>query len=296
MAASPLNSKSNFHGRSNSLPSRPHPLMLKCNEHLDTLLRASNETTSSSSTSLCNKIGGLRDLIECVEKLIQLPLTQDALLHEHQENWVNNLLDGSLRLLDVCSAAKDALLHTKECTRELQSIIRRRGDGLELTAEAKKFMTSRKVVKKAISKALANLKGNTKHSNILSTNNDHQTVALISLLQDVEVATLSTFQTILQFISGTTQSKSNSWGSISKLIQPKRVACSLLTDESEFSQVDVALQSFVFTKNRKVEGINDLQNHLEKTESCLQDIEEGLEFLFRRLIKIRVSLLNILNH
>jgi hypothetical protein len=225
MAASPLNPKSNFHGRSISLPSRPHPLMLKCNEHLDTLLRASIETTSSSSSLLCNKIGGLRDLIECVEKLIQLPLTQDALLHEHQENWVNNLLDGSLRLLDVCSAAKDALLHPKECTRELQSIIRRRGDGLELTAEAKKFLTSRKVVKKAISKALANLKGNTKNCNILSTNKDHQTVTLINLLQDVEVATLSTFHTILQFISGTIQSKSNSWGSISILIPLQERLC-----------------------------------------------------------------------
>jgi hypothetical protein len=69
-----------------------------------------------------------------------------------------------------------------------------------------------------------------------------------------------------------------------------------LTDESEFAQVDVALQSFVLTKTKKVEAINDLQNHLEKTESCIQDLEEGLEFLFRRLIKIRVSLLNVLNN
>lgn len=167
---------------------------------------------------------------------------------------------------------------------------------MELTSEVKKFLTSRKVVKKAISKALTNMKANTKNCNIFSTDKDHQTVTLINLLQDVEVATLSTFQTILQFISGTTQSKSNSWISISKLIQSKRVACSLVADESEFAQVDVALQSFVFTKTRKLEGINNLQNHMEKMESCIQDFEEGLEFLFRRLIKIRVSLLNILNH
>ncbi|XP_058780880.1 uncharacterized protein LOC131654979 [Vicia villosa] len=293
MAVSPMNTKSNFHGRSISLPSRPHPLILKCSQHLEILRRSSNETSSSSS--LFHKIDGLRDLIESVENLIQLPLTQDALIHEHQEHWVNNLLDGSLRILDVCSSAKDAVIHTKECTRELQSIIRRRGGGTEVSAEAKKFLTSRKIVKKAISKALTNLKGNTKNCNMLSTNKDHQTLSLIKLLQDVEVATLSTFQTILQFISGTTQSKSNNWGSISKLVHPKRVACSQLTDESEFAQVDVALQSFIFTKTRKVEGINDLQNHLEKTESCIQDLEEGLEFLFRRLIKIRVSLLNILN-
>ncbi|KAL5073638.1 hypothetical protein RYX36_012622 [Vicia faba] len=293
-ASSPLNIKSNFHGRSISLPSRPHPVFLKCSEHLETLLKSSNETFSSSL--LFHKIDGLRDLIECVEKLIQLPLTQEALIDEQQGNWVNNLLDGSLRLLDVCSAAKDAVIHTKECTRELHSIIRRRGGGTEVTAEAKKFLTSRKVVKKAISKALTNMKVTTKHCNMLSTNKDHQSVALINLLQDVEVATLSTFQRILQYISGTTHSKSNSWGSISKLIKPTRVACSLVADESEFSQVDVALQSFVIAKTRKLEGVNDLQNHLEKTECCIQDLEQGLEFLFRRLIKIRVSLLNILNH
>ncbi|KAG5018101.1 hypothetical protein AAZX31_06G010800 [Glycine max] len=295
MASSPLNSKSGSHGRSNSLPSRPHPLILKCNEHLESL-RASNETSSSLS-NLRHKVGGLQDLIECVEKLIQLPLTQDVFLHECQENWVDELLDGSLRLLDVCTSAKEALLHTKECTRELQSIIRRkRGGEVELTAEVKKFLTSRKVVKKAISKALANLNSISKSCNFSSTaDKDHRTVALISLLQDVEVVTLSTFQTLLQFISGSTRSKSNNWLSISKLIQPKRVGCSLVADESEFAQLDAALQSFV-CKTCKFEDTNNLQNHLEKMESCIQDFEEGLEFLFRRLIKIRVSLLNILNH
>ncbi|XP_027357007.1 uncharacterized protein LOC113866326 [Abrus precatorius] len=288
--------ESNFHGRSNSLPSRPHPLILKCNQHLDTL-RASNETSTSSSL-LRHKIGGLQDLIVCVEKLIQLPLTQHALLHECQENWVDDLLDGSLRLLDACTSAKDALLHTKECTRELQSMIRRkRGGEVKLTLEVKKFLTCRKVVKKATSKALSNLTGTSRNCNIsYPTNKDHQTVALMSLLRDVEVATLSTFQTMLQFISGSTQPKSNRWLSFSKLMQPKRVGCSLVADENEFAQVDLALQSFVFTKTSKYEDVNGLQNHLEKMESCIQDLEEGLEFLFRRLIKIRVSLLNILNH
>ncbi|KAG5047884.1 hypothetical protein AAZX31_04G011100 [Glycine max] len=294
MASSPLNPKSGSHGRSNSLPSRPHPLILKCNEHLESL-RASKET-SSSSTLLRHKVEGLQDLIECVEKLTQLPPYSRCPSPRVSRELGKR--HGSLRLLDVCTAAKDALLRTKECTRELQSTIRRkRGGEVELTAEVKKFLTSRKVVKKAISKALANLNSTSKSSNISSnTNKDHRTVALISLLQDMEVATLSTFQTLLQFISGSTQSKSNSWLSISKLIQPKRVGCSLVADESEFAQVDAALQSFVFTKTCKFEDINNLQNQLEKMESCIKDFEEGLEFLFRCLIKIRVSLLDILNH
>ncbi|QCE16827.1 hypothetical protein DEO72_LG11g3846 [Vigna unguiculata] len=296
MAYSPLNPKSNSHGRSTSLPSRPHPLILECNEHLDSL-RASKATTFSS-LFLSQNIRCLQDLIECVEKLTHLPLTQDVLLHEREEKWVDGVLDGSLRLLDVCSAAKDALLHTKECTREVHSMIRRkRGGEVELAAEAKKFLTSRKVVKKAISKALANLNATSKSSNISSTTDkDPQTLSLITLLQDTEVATLSTFQTLLQFISASTQQKSNGWLSISKLIQAKRVGCSEVADENEFAQVDAALQSFVFAKTSKSEETKNLQRHLEKMESCIQEFEEGLEFLFRRLIKIRVSLLNVLNH
>ncbi|XP_057456424.1 uncharacterized protein LOC130747491 [Lotus japonicus] len=282
-----LKMAASFHARSNSLPSRPHPIILQCNEHLERL-RSSSETSSSSSLS--HKLGALQDLHECVEKLVQLPLTQEALLHEPQEE----LLDGSLRLLDVCTAAKDSLLHTKECMRELQSIIRRkRGEELGITAEAKKFLTSRKVVKKAIFKALRDLKSISKKGNIKA----QQSVALVILLKDVEVATLSTFESLLNFISGSsTQAKPRSWSLVSKLIHTKRIGCEQVADENEFSQVDAALQSSVLEMTNKSDSTNNLQNHLEKLELRIQDLEEGLEFLFRRLIKIRVSLLNILTN
>ncbi|QCD88565.1 uncharacterized protein LOC114169086 [Vigna unguiculata] len=295
MATSQLNSKSHFHARSNSLPSRPHPLILQCNEHLERL-KASNETSSSSST-LSHKLGLLQDLHECVEKLFQLPLTQEALHRESEENWVEELLNGSLRLLDVCTTAKDSLLHTKECIRELQSIMRRRKGGeVELRSEIKKFLTSRKVVKRAISKALANLKGATRKCSMAPANKDNQTVALVSLMENVEMVTLSAFQTLLHLISGSAQSKSSSWILVSKIMQTKKVGCSRLEDEREFAQLDAALQSCMFSQTGKSENMSRLQNQLEKVESVVQDLEEGFEFLFRRLIKTRVSLLNTLNH
>ncbi|KAI4298324.1 hypothetical protein L6164_031898 [Bauhinia variegata] len=238
-----------------------------------------------------HKLQGLQDLHDCIEKLVQLPLTQESLLQESQDE----LLDGSLRLLDVCTTAKDSLLHTKECTRELQSIIRRkRGGEAEITAEVKKFLNSRKVVKKAILKALGNLKGMAKKYNFSPANNDH--VALIDLLKDFEIVTLSIFESLLSFISGSPQAKSGSWSLVSKLMQTRRVACSQVADESKFTHVDAVLQSFVLQKAGKFEDISNLQIQLEKMDSCIQDLEEGIEFLFRRLIKIRVALLNILNH
>ncbi|KAJ7967096.1 hypothetical protein O6P43_011401 [Quillaja saponaria] len=295
MATSSLNPKSHCHARSNSFPSRQHPIFLQCNEHLCRL--DDSDTTSSSSSSVSHELSGLQDLLVCVEKLFQLPLTQQAISQESSEKWVDEVLDGSLRLLDVCTTAKDGLLLTKECVQELQSIIRRRrGGDMELATEIRKFLTSRKVVRKAICKALGNLKGVEKKCTFSTANKDYQTVALVSLLREVQAVTLSIFESLLSFISGPIQSKPSSWSLVSKLMKTKRVACRQEADANEFAKVDVALQSFMSQMTDKSDNIKDIQNPLEKLEPRIQDLEEGLESLFRRLIKIRVSLLNILNN
>nr|POF21233.1 hypothetical protein CFP56_27012 [Quercus suber] len=146
MAASPIN----HHFRSNSFPTRAHPLISEFDEQLSRL--RCSEATSSSSTSLSQKLIGLQDLHDCVDNLLFLPFSQ-ALAQEQNQKWLNELLDGSLRLLDVCGIARDALLQTKECTRELQSTLRRRhGSKMELAREVEKYLASRKVAKKAIKK------------------------------------------------------------------------------------------------------------------------------------------------
>lgn len=300
MEFSSLNTKTHNHARSNSLPSKPHPIILQCNEHLSKLGGANSNFDAISSLTLTHKLNILQDLHICIEKLVQLPLTQEALVKQSQEKWVDEFLESSLRLLDTCTATKDALLHTKECARELQSFIRRkRGGELEVTIEVKKFLTSRKVVRKAIFKALENLKGNT-HKCILSINNnskDYQTLATISLLKEVEMVTFDIFESLLSVMCGT-QTKRSSWSLVSKVLSSKRVSNSLSQgeDENEFAKVDNALELFAFNIGSKLSDVENLQNKLVNLGSCIQDFEEGLESLFRRLIKIRVALLNILNH
>ena len=117
------------HTRCNSfpLPSRQHPLATEVNEHLNRL-RAS-EATSTSSSSISHKLNGFLNLYAGVDKLLQLPLSQQALTQEQHKEWVDELLDGSLRLLDLCSTAKDVVLQTKESANELQSVLRRRKSG-----------------------------------------------------------------------------------------------------------------------------------------------------------------------
>ncbi|CAN6544765.1 unnamed protein product [Malus baccata var. baccata] len=299
-----------FHTRSNSFPSRPHPIVEEVYELL-CILRSS-ESTSTSSSSISHKLSNLQDLHDCVEKLLQLPLTQQSLAQEQNERWTNELLDGTIRLLDVSATVKDTLSQSKEYVQDLletsvelqaqsrdeisvsrtlrlltyiqqdlQSIIRRRGGESALTSEVTKYLTSRKLVKKAIHKAMVNLKGMKNRSAFSSPNKDEETISIFSKLRDVEAVTREVFESLMLFISGP---KSRSL--VSKMMQSKRAACETETEVNEFSQVYAALHK----------SADNAQNQLEKLESCIQDQEEGLECLFRQLIKTRVSLLNILNH
>ncbi|PQM36036.1 uncharacterized protein Pyn_25747 [Prunus yedoensis var. nudiflora] len=281
-----------FHTRSNSFPSRPHPIVQEVDEHVCRL--RSSEATSTSSSSISHKLSGLQDLHDCVDRLLQLPLTQQALAQEQNEKWANELLDGSLRLLDVSSSAKDAILQTKECVQDLQSIIRRTrgGESAALTGEVRKYLTSRKTVKKAIQKAMKNLKG----SNFPSLNKDHESIDIVNKLREVEAVTLAVFESLLSFISGP-KSQPSRWSLVSKMMHSKKVACEE-EKANEFAQVDAALNSLIGHKTSKSQNksVDNAQNQLEQLESCIQDQEEGVECVFRQIIKTRVSLLNILNH
>ncbi|CAN0845472.1 hypothetical protein LINGRAHAP2_LOCUS4137 [Linum grandiflorum] len=234
-----------FHVRSNSFPSTSHPLVSEFDDQLCRLRQ---------SSSICQKLNGLQDVYDCVDKLIQLPSTQQAMIH-----YQNELLDGSLRLLDMCNTAKDSLSQMKESVSELQSAIRRRqGD---LAAETKTYLNSRKIVKKSIQKAL-------------KTNN----VEAISMLRESESIVAEVLESLLCFIC-----QSNSKSLVSKLIAAKKTQA----NSNEFAVVDASLKTRTSSE--------EIQAHLKNLQPCVQDLEEGVECLFRCLIKTRASILNVQN-
>ncbi|KAL6270923.1 hypothetical protein ACE6H2_027834 [Prunus campanulata] len=281
MAASPLNSKSHIHARSNSLPSTSHPFVTEFEENL-CRLKASETVSSSSSSSISHKLTRLQDLRDC-------PWRRSV----ETNGSMNYLLGGSLRLLDVCGI-KDALSQTKECMHELQSIMRRRrGGDMSFISEVRKYLTSRKDVKKAMNNALKVRESN-------CTDKNHETPAVVNVLKELDAVTVALFESLLSFIAGS-KSKSSSWSVVSKLVQPKRVACEgeEVANTNELEKVDAALQSLLSHKSKKSDNtmqVEDVQIWLQDLEANIQDIEEGLECLLRRLIKTRVSLLNLFSH
>lgn len=286
------------HARSNSLPPRPHPAISRLEKFLHSL---SASETNCSTSSLTGKISGLEDLHECVDKLLLLPLVQKVFTQQNDGRSVDALLDGSLRLLDLCSTAKNSLLQSKETLQELQSSLRRRKGGENVDADrVRKYLSTRKSVKKAMRKAISSWQSRTDELSTLLHKGD-EAAAFISLLMEVGAASSSVFKSVLGLVSGSSQHKPSSFSPlISKVMLMQRVA-----PEAEkaylsvFSKQDMALESIIGSRTGKVYDliqVEQLQNSPQDLETDIQDLEEGLESMYRMLIKSRVSLLNILSN
>ncbi|KAK7341467.1 hypothetical protein VNO80_24397 [Phaseolus coccineus] len=286
MAVIEKRTQNSLHLRSNSLPSAAHPFVSQFEEHLQRL-RGSEATSSLSSSSVSHKLNEMLDLHDYTDKLLQLPIEQQVLARECNGKWVDDdLLEGSLRLLDICGAAKDCLQQSKESMCDLMSVIRRKkGHETGFSVESVKYLAMRKTIKKQIRKALQNLKHKDNNS----------TSPMLSFLNEAEAITLSSLENLLLFISGPKgRSKNSRWSAISKLVQPKRVICdSQESTINEFEKVDAALQSLI---SHKPSSVENFQSHMENLELCIQDLEIGVDHLSRKLIRNRVSLLNIFNH
>ncbi|CAN1770785.1 hypothetical protein LINPERHAP1_LOCUS11708 [Linum perenne] len=277
-----------FHARSNSFPSRTHPTVSEFDEQL---CRLRQSQAASTSSSISHKLNGIQDVYECVDKLIQLPSTQQAMIHDQNE-LLDGSLNGSLRVLDMCNTAKDALSQLKESVAELQSAIRRRqGD---LVAETKRYLNSRKIVKKAIKKALKGIenKKSTSSNSVKSTSSNN--VEAISMLRETESIVLEVLESLLSFISQS-NSKSSSWSLVSKIMTSKKNEVSANTNE--FAEVDACLKTSKSSEEIQahLKNLQPCIQDLENLQPCIQDLEEGVESLFRCLIKTRSSILNILS-
>ncbi|OWM80476.1 uncharacterized protein LOC116197639 [Punica granatum] len=286
------------HARSNSLPSRAHPVISKLDETLSSL--RTSETTCSSSSSVTCKVNDLQDLHGCVDQLLLLPLVQQAFTQECHSRWADELLDGSLRLLDLCSTAKNSLLRSKEALQELQSSMCRRKAGESmLDIEIQKYLSVRKSVRKAMKKATSSLKARKDDSASSALIKEDEAAAFVTLLKEIKVATTAVFESVFCLLSGARQPRSSiAWSFISK-VTLKRRAASTEVDLNGFAKQDMALESLIRHKTGKVHDltqVQQLQDGLKNLDLDIHDLEEGLESLHRRLIKSRVSLLNIINH
>ncbi|KAK9129284.1 hypothetical protein Sjap_009771 [Stephania japonica] len=280
--------KTSYHTRSVSLPSRPSPLTVGVEQQLQRLRSSQDASTSSQ----CRKLSGLRGLYDCVDDLLHLPHTQKALSQLRSEEGVNEVLDGSLRVLDVCNTTRDVLLEMKKSAQDLLSSLRRkRGGEAGLADDVKEYMICQKKLNKIVHKCVEDLKKmESKHISFSLLEEDPNVVAIVGSLREVNAITTFIFQSLLSSIS---QPRKSSWSLASKLMNKKRQG----EDTECFNDVekaDAAL-SELMSSNACKDTQNSLKQ-LEALEMSIHGLEDELECVFRSLIKTRVTLLNGLNH
>lgn len=293
MAASPSMPENRYHVRCISMPSRSHPLALGAEEEI-TKLRTWETSSTSSSETICIGLGGLGDLYNCIQDFLQLPLTQQSIAHHQQQKWVEEVLDGSVRLLDVCGATREILLSIKEQVQALRFTLRRRSS-LEVNA----YIRSRKKAKKEVTKLLGALKqmDNKCAPPPLFAQDEHQSIA-VKMFREMRALTISVLRAALTFLSSS-RPRPSKLSLVSKFSHKEPVACEGGIEQmNEFENGDVAFSALslhILDKNAEIERMQVAQKLLEALDLGIANVEAGLECVFRRQIQIRVSLLNILS-
>lgn len=288
-----------YHVRCISLPSRSHPSTLKLEEELNKL---KTWESTSTSVSICKGLTGLDELYKSMDGLLNMTSIQQVISQHQHEKCVEELLDGSVRLLDICGITRDTMLQIKEHARALQSALRRRKGDSSIESNINNYTSFKKKLKKDVKKLITTLKQMENKWGAISPvlAQDHHLSAVIRVLREVCVMNVSVFQSLFLFLTvPLSKAKATRWSLVSKLMHKGVIACEEKQENvNEMEVADAALSALC--RNAPSEGVEakkkqSAHKKLEDLEIGIEDMENGLECVFRSLIKTRASFLNIIS-
>ncbi|KAJ3690853.1 hypothetical protein LUZ61_020017 [Rhynchospora tenuis] len=237
-----------YHTRSVSLPSRSHPFLQKAEEELNKL-RASVGSSLTYEIML-DALKAVGRVYESINELLGMSSNQNGLSHMQHGRWIEQELEESVKLLDICSTSRDNLDTIKYHIQDLE-LATRRGD---LEASKSKLRDYSLIVKKANRDVKMQIFNKNEYP-------EGDSLAIVSFLLETRAITISVLQSIFVYLERQIVSqKSSKWSLVSRLVEKRTIAC----------KGDVAC----------------LRVNVE-------ELENGVESLFRHLIQCRVSLLNI---
>ncbi|KAH7669154.1 Ribosomal protein S5 domain 2-type fold subgroup domain-containing protein [Dioscorea alata] len=269
-----------FHTRSNSLPTRSHPMIATAEEEVNKL----KACVMDSPNVICKSLSSLGVFYDCIEGLLHLPSTQQALSHSQEKKWVEEELDASLRLVELCGIIRHMLAATKEHAQELEMVLRRKRSMNTESKHQCHIQTDKKTSKsiKNIVKALM--------KQIDGKDSDRSTVS--KMFTEAREVAISLLQSVASSLSPSSTQKASKWSIVSKALHKKKVTC------LDANGIDFLFNSiYECVSCKDVDGLRAVkaQEQLTAMMSSLERVEMELESLYRKLIRNRVSLLNMLS-
>ncbi|KAL8240402.1 hypothetical protein R6Q59_013757 [Mikania micrantha] len=286
--------------RSISLPSRLNPSFSQIEINLNNLKTLE---PLHSSTHIHSGLASLINLYVSVDELIGSSQTQKVNLHHRNKALIEDALAKSTRLMDTYSDLVELLAQMKQNLRVLQFALRRKGMyGTYESSEGpfSDYFLSRKKAKKNMIRcigSLEQLESKTESNHVDGENNSLSIV--IDVLEEVFMATISMFRCILRNLSGKPKLEKG-FSLITKLMptsynQPVCHKTQEIVNEADILDLTLdSLRKNIKKNECKSVEVQMVMEILHKLDCQIEGYEVGLDSLFRKLIQIRVSLLNIL--
>ncbi|XP_076923965.1 uncharacterized protein LOC143586270 [Bidens hawaiensis] len=267
--------------RSVSLPCRSHPRTDKMDKLLNMFKSTCESTSNPSAEIIFSGFSHLTALYECLEDLLNSNLSQITNI-----KWTDELLDISVKFLDICSNTADVLSRIKQHVSELECDLRRHGV-CSIESITARYIAFRNKMKKDIKESMANLK------------QAESIICSCPFMVFKEVAECNTviFRFLLEFLAAPLLKTNRKcrWKAVSRFLSSAKVLPEgkAYTHANELQSLDDALLRS--STSKKHEFIQLLPNKLEALDATLEGIDCHLQLLSRRLIATRVSLLNMVS-